>query len=96
MDCSDGGSPQNTVNPLTGLLPPVTDGSILLSHCKRQFTNSDAFFAFSAIQVRFGQVTDHAKRRATALNRTACARKLPANGACAAHARCGGARRPFI
>jgi hypothetical protein len=41
---------------LAGLPAAVTDGSILVPRLKRQFTNSDAFFAFSAIQVRFGQV----------------------------------------
>jgi len=44
------------VDVLSGLPAWATDGSILLPHPKRQFTNSDAFFAFSAIQVRFGQV----------------------------------------
>jgi hypothetical protein len=34
-----------------------TDGSILLFRPIRQFMISDAFFAFSAMQVRFGQVT---------------------------------------
>jgi hypothetical protein len=87
---------RNTVNPLTGLLPPAPDGSILLSHRKRQFTNSDAFFTISAIQVRIGQMTGRANRPATELNRTACARKPPANSACIAHTRCGGARHPFI
>jgi hypothetical protein len=43
-------------HPLAGLPAAATDGSILLSRPERQFTNSDAFFAFSAIQVRFGQV----------------------------------------
>jgi|SRR5580693_4439019 hypothetical protein len=96
MDCSDGGSPRNPVNPLTGLLPPATDGSILLSHRKRQFTISDAFFAFSAIQVHFGQVTGRANRACGTHTRTACVREPPVNSACAAHARCGGAPHSFI
>jgi hypothetical protein len=49
---------------LNGLPAAVTDGSILLPRPKRQFTNSDAFFAFSAIQVRFGQVQVMAHDRA--------------------------------
>jgi hypothetical protein len=39
---------------------PATDGSILDVRLLRQFTNSDAFFAFSAMRVRFGQVTARA------------------------------------
>src|SRR5258705_13033537 len=82
-------------HPLAGLPAAATDGSILLSRPERQFTNSDAFFAFSAIRVRFGQVAalrtivliawprnrvvHLIAHAALQCNRTACVRVGPAN-----------------
>jgi hypothetical protein len=47
--------------PLLALLCTTsTDGSILVFRLTGQFMISDAFFAFSAMKVRFGQVTGRA------------------------------------
>jgi hypothetical protein len=58
------------------LLPPVCIGSILDSRPARQFTNSDAFFAFSAMSDLFRQVAMAGFERSLAVRAFAALRLI--------------------